>query len=644
MNFIPFKKQVQANLASFDKNSVFYVEIDRDKIWEVYLNAFPESERQSHNCNCCKSFLRQFAGIVQVKDGALRSIWDGITGEFESIAKALSKYVKSLPVTDVFIPDVAKAGTDSSYDGKAKVTWQHFFLDVSSYRNTNCDTIKGEFRATRDVFRRGLTEISLDALETVLELATAGSIYRGNEHVKTVKDFIAAKKAFDKAKSKDLFAWEFSNKYGMNVTRVRNTSIGTLLTDLSEGKDLDKAVASFEKMVAPQNYKRPTALVTPKMIEEARKKLEELGLEKGLYRRFAEQSDISVSNLLWTGRGKAVKSLWDTLSEATAVDPKKFGKVDEMPINDFIDKVLPLAQGIELLAEGSHLNNLVTLITENEEGSPKLFKWDNPFSWCYTGGLTDSIKEKVKKAGGDVSGPLRISLSWKNSDDLDLGIVDPRGFRTYFGNKAQRHANGSMLDVDANFMSIVTDPVENIIFNKVPIDGTYRVHVTQYTKRTPENQGYTVEIEFLGQVFQFSYHTNKGEQFTFILKDGQIILPDGAKSSFNPTEKWGISTYRWLKVPLITLSPNYWDGTVGNKHFFFFVEGAKNDEKIRPIFNEFLRGDLDAHRKVLEMIGGKLEVQSTAAELSGFGFSETVRNSVFVRVSGKTQRIIKITF
>lgn len=50
---------------------------------------------------------------------------------------------------------------------------------------------------------------------------------------------------------------------------------------------------------------------------------------------------------------------------------------------------------------------------------------DNNFSWAYTGGITDSIKERVKQAGGNVDGELRISLSWFNFDDLDLHVIEP---------------------------------------------------------------------------------------------------------------------------------------------------------------------------------------------------------------------------
>lgn len=38
--------------------------------------------------------------------------------------------------------------------------------------------------------------------------------------------------------------------------------MGTLLINLSEGMDLENAVKQYENIMAPANYKRPTAIIT----------------------------------------------------------------------------------------------------------------------------------------------------------------------------------------------------------------------------------------------------------------------------------------------------------------------------------------------------------------------------------------------
>lgn len=93
------------------------------------------------------------------------------------------------------------------------------------------------------------------------------------------------------------------------------------------------------------------------------------------------------------------------------------------------------------------------------------------------------------------------------------------------------------------------------------------------------------------------------------------------------------------------LSPNYWDErAVGNQHYFFMLENCLNEGKARGFFNEFLRPDLDAHRKVIEMVGAKMKTDESNDQLSGVGFSSTQRNSIMCRVTGAFTRIINITF
>ena len=132
--FSKLKQQLIDNFKEMSKNGkLFYVNIDREIIWLAYLEGFEdEDEKQSHNCNCCKSFLRQYGGIVTIINNKMVSIWDGL--DVDDIYKVpvdnLSKYIHSLPITDIFLSAESTCGTPVSYDSKRDVNWNHFALTV----------------------------------------------------------------------------------------------------------------------------------------------------------------------------------------------------------------------------------------------------------------------------------------------------------------------------------------------------------------------------------------------------------------------------------------------------------------------------------------------------------------------------------
>ena len=96
---------------------------------------------------------------------------------------------------------------------------------------------------------------------------------------------------------------------------------------------------------------------------------------------------------------------------------------------------------------------------------------------------------------------------------------------------------------------------------------------------------------------------------------------------------------------MMMLSPNYWDEQkVGNKHFMFMLDNCVNPDSARGIYNEFLRGDLNDHRKVLEILADKTKCESNENQLSGLGFSSTKRASLICKVSGNFTRTLKINF
>ncbi len=643
--------------------ALFYAPVDKDKIWEIYLAAFKEEDRQSNNCNCCKSFLRQYAGIVGIKDNKVLTLWDFEVEDPEYIdaVKAIHKYVSGLPIDTIFLHPFAKLGTDKNPDSVRGVIWQHFYLELpSAYVNKDAGPVQGTARDNKSVLKRSLEEITDDAVDTVLELINQGSLYRGNEFKNMVEEFRKIRVRYKKIKNnreKEAFCWIESKNASGAVTRIRNSSIGTLLNDLSEGRELDAAVTAFERVVAPTNYRRPTSLVTPRMVESAKKRLEELGLIDSLNRKMLSGKDLSIANVLYIDRPQLKElDVFEELKKATPINPKSLSKVEEVSIDNFVDKVLPTAKSISVLVENGHMNNFVSLIGPKNENPGKLLKWSNDVSWSYSGGVADSmIKERVKAAGGNVEGKLRISLAWSNPDDLDLHLYGPDGEHVFFGNKRQRSRSGATLDTDANGGDgHVENPVENIYWTTDPvIGGEYKIVVNQYNQRSKDNQGYTVEVDYDGAIHHFSGPTNgmtghnhKIATFTYTKKGGFEISGGETRSTkYNSKEKWGIKTGVFTKIKAITTSPNFWvDKPVGHKHFFFILDGCKTDEAPKPFLNEMLCQALDKERKTMEALNSKFIVEKVEDELSGIGFSETVRAELIVRVEGSFQRVLKIKF
>lgn len=690
MDFHVLKTAVAKRFAELAKHTLFRANTteldetgaDKDVLYKTYLGAFREGdnpiyrERTQHECSCCRAFIRTVGSAVAIVDGKIETIWDvKIDSEpgYQHVADVLAQHVRSKGIADLFLHYQRPVGQDKSFEeivegGKTKTkTWEHFFVNLPATAVAPKDTIPtrlGDMRESKNVFLRGMSEIGVDITETVLELIGQNSLYRGEEHKRSLTAYLALQKKFAKLKTdaaKDLFAWEQATITHPGITRLRNTSIGTLLVDLAKGVELEDAVKSFESKVAPTNYKRPTALVTKAMVEKAKVEVEKLGLTSALQRRFACLEDVSVNDVLFADRNarKAMQdSVFDDLGTSTATTAKDFAKVETINIDKFLSDVLPGANvqpgatSLEILFENKHASNLVSLVAPVDPTAGKLFKWDNGFSWAYAGDLTDSIKARVKAAGGNVTGDVCCRLAWYNHDDLDIHMKEPGGYEIYFANRGRNSPNGGQQDVDMNAGGGTTrTPVENIFYqskNEMS-PGTYRLAVHQWARRESHDVGFEVEIDILGEVTTFSYE--KGVKDSALIEVAQIVVGRNGsielKSELPSTTRsktiWGLQTQQFQRVNLVSLSPNYWSGEgVGNKHYMFLLADCVREDTARGFFNEFLRSDLDKHRKVLEMVGSKVKTEANDHQLSGLGFSSTQSAEFVVRVTGKTTRVLKV--
>lgn len=250
-----------------------------------------------------------------------------------------------------------------------------------------------------------------------------------------------------------------------------------------------------------------------------------------------------------------------------------------------------------------------------------------------------------------MNGYLRCSLAWYNGDDLDIHIIQPWGSEINYS--CRTGASGGVLDVDMNAGGIHSrKPVENVIWEDEPrMEGMYTVYVHNFCKRDYHDVGFTVEIECNGEVREYTYTTDlRGRdrvtvaRFEYSKAKG-IVIHDVLPSNSSDKETWNLSTNKFHKVSLLTLSPNYWNGAeVGNKHYFFILDGCKNPSPVRGFFNEYLRSELSQDRKTFEMLANKMKAPYSDNQLSGLGFSSTIRNSVICKVTGSFTRTIKVNF
>ena len=668
-DFKPFAEAVSARFAGLAAaGELFTVAATGDELWDAYLAAFPPGadphfrERTAHDCSTCREFVKRAGGVVSIDGGELRPVWDvdpaGLDPAYAAVSGEMAAFVRAREIDSVFRTAESRCGaaeTTSPREGGGYERWSHFHADVPRrFRTAEPAAERGAARTNAATLRRALGELSVDACDTVLDLIGAGTLYRGEQFRGAVEGFRALSALHETAGDKTLFVWRHANA----AAGFRNTAVGTLVTDLSAGVPVEEAVGKFEAKVAPENYRRPAPVVTPRMVAAAAETVEGLGLGSALARRFARPADVAVSDVLFVdnavrgelrGGDAVTELLGDVAAPPPALDISRAREITEA---EFLTDVLPGARELRVLVEGRHAGNFVALTAPAEPGAGRLFAWDNDFAWGYAGGAADSVKKRVKRAGGAVDADLRVSLAWENTDDLDLHGLTPAGERIFYGNKR------GVLDVDMNVSrdDAVRGAVENMAWFRRPLrsgwredasrlaDGVYRISVKNFCRRESVAVGFSVEVECDGAVTTFSHAAALGDSRVaqvcdLTVRGGRLVSAEPASKAVSvgapSREIWGVRTGAPARVTLATLSPNHWGdaGGAGHRHLLFALEGCECPEPLRGVFNEFLRPELHEHRRAFELLGGRTKCPPAADQVAGVGFTAARGDDVVVHVT-----------
>ena len=666
-DFTIFSEALEARFLELSRNSeLFRADISGDDLWDLYLKSYPEGTnpifrvRTHYDGSMDRSVVRKIGNVVGIVDGKVVSIWSinptTIPYPFNVVAQQLSEAVSARPIADIFLTDYSTVGarqTIERLEDDATIRWKHFFVPIPAHlvKEGMVDTLCGRARTAVETLRRGLETITPSALNSIVDLIESNNLYRGAEFMPVVQAFIELQRQYTPGDVAFLY-----QHYGKShLSGFRNSVIGTLAVDISEGMDLEVAVRMFEQKVAPANYQRTKSIISPAMVQDAMKTIQRLDIEASLERRFATVADVSVNNVLWAD-GKIKPTMRGGVESLLMREAQTGIKVEDLrpiTVEDFLRDVVPTAVHMEVSMDHTHIANLMSITAPVHENSTRLFKWDNGFAWSYTGNLTDSIRERVKAAGGNVQAEFRVSLSWYNYDDLDLHAVirDSSHSPThiFYGNKL------GILDVDMNAgRGSSRSPVENMAFTRIPV-GRMVFAVRQFMAREAADYGFEIEMEYRGLIRHYRYAkaVQHGEQVALFScsfdRNGTLTVADVNKElahGLRATDVWGIRTNSYIPVSMLMYSPNHWDGQeVGNKHLFFILEGCRNESPARGIYNEFLRSELTEHRKVFEILGDKTKCAVSENQLSGLGFSSTIRNALAVKVhTGETIRQYNVQF
>ena len=396
-----FLQRIQDRFTADTKNGVPLFTTNAEGLWDAFLAAMPEDQRQYHNCHACRNFIERYGSLVTIDDvGIMRSaIWhvDDAPEAYKPSVAAMITLVRRAGVSGIFLASEPIWGTPVTG------IWRHFSVTPESSRvfkrmTMTAGQAMAEKREDFYTVIRALNEFTLPVLEQALTLLKTESLYRSEKILGQAEWLynlhVAHNAAHGSAKVNVL--WRAVATAPAGFCHPRSSMIGTLLTDIAAGLPFEDVSAKFAAKMHPLQYQRPQAAPDAGNIAQAEKLVEQMGIKASLRRRFARLEDLVT---LWIPA--APKEAPNGEGVFAHIAPKQsvpvVGATDvpavTMTWEKFSRTVLPEALEIEFLASLVR-DNYTALVTAVDPAAPPILQWDlddrrNPVSWyLYNNGST----------------------------------------------------------------------------------------------------------------------------------------------------------------------------------------------------------------------------------------------------------------
>ena len=349
------KKENEMLQAQFDRlcerGKLFRSSVTGEALWTAYMDGFGRDPiflsptSSVHNCRTCQRFIERYGNIVALDDEMrIITMWqgEGVSDEYRESFRRMDDLLRGSDISGVFVEtfdflngapyektnrraedfalgtasnvrqytEQEVAHSDTVEAGRV-YTFHHLMVRLPrqfvSFGTESVEAIQARRREDKQQLERGLKEIDVATLELVADLIRQGSLLNGDSYLEKVESFTAIAYRYANMVPHDIPGvadrWLWTMAYDYKYCRFRSELIGTLCTELAQGKDLEKACEDWNRRVDPANYMKAKAPVTQRMIDQAREFVTVGGYEQSFNRRCATMEDIRVSDILHSNVG-----------------------------------------------------------------------------------------------------------------------------------------------------------------------------------------------------------------------------------------------------------------------------------------------------------------------------------------------------
>lgn len=371
---------------------------DARNLFEVYLRNLPARAKKYCNCNTCRRFFNDYAGLVVIDDAGrvVPLLWGSahVPPTYAGADEALASKVRRASIIGVKLFDKALHGVPATRGG-----WSHFsfsvpfqHLTISKLKETG--ELEAEKREEYGIVERALQDWTLTTLNTAVEILNTDVLYRAEKVIAPVRWLRDLAERVKKTRSERLskhLIWRSVAHAPTGFCHPRSAVFASLLDDIQRGLPFETASKSFAAKMHPLQYRRPQAAPKQQNVLQATRAFEKLGLDRSLLRRYADLSEVPKIwepaslrkprgvNEIAAGPFRNVQTRMrnDHLVRSTR------GPERTMTYVKFRDTLLPIAKKIELrVADGPYY----AITTAVDPNAPPILQWDhederNPFAW-----------------------------------------------------------------------------------------------------------------------------------------------------------------------------------------------------------------------------------------------------------------------